>query len=367
VSNKIFKTAAMLAAFGLLLPGAIIIMDMPNASADPMTAPTFGNITVDNATIMVDHQVPENKFFGVVDTTAMQFAIKAYINGDMSVAGKSSVFPGPDTTNTAPMAESANATIFWHQYFSLMKHYNVNLVRLGAGDMWGSGIQYDAWTNHHDAYIAFLHNMLKEAESQGIWVVLVMAGSQEYPTFEYGGSGSVFDPSTSAYANMITYERDTMQSLRNDTALGWYDVFNEPDHNLVDANYWHGDKVKFNTWAKAVEKDTANVTSHPRTMGVAALGTLFSWSKADFDLATGKVGFEIPHVHYYGANRDPANFAGPEQWAKEDGKPLFWGELGENSVYPLVRYTFGEDTIWANGGQAITSMVLTGTPGYPNA
>jgi hypothetical protein len=100
-------------------------------------------------------------------------------------------------------------------------------------------------------------------------------------------------------------------------------------------------------------------------MGVAALGTLFSWSKADFDLATGKVGFEIAHVHYYGGNKDAANFAGPEEWAKADGTPLFWGELGENNEYPLTRYSFAEDTIWASGGQAITSMVLTGTAGYP--
>jgi hypothetical protein len=302
-----------------------------------------------------------------VDTTAMQFGIKAYIKGDMSVAGRSSVFPGPDTSNTSPIAENSNATVFWHQYFQLMKDNNVNLVRLGAGDAWGSEIQYDAWSNHHDAYIDFLHTMLKEAEAQNIWVVLVMAGSQEYPTYQYGGSGSVFDPSSSAYANLIDYSIDTMLAVENETALGWYDVFNEPDHNLVDAGYWQGDKVKFNTWAKAVERDTANVTDHPRTMGVAALGTLFDWSKADFDLATGKVGFEIAHVHYYGANKDAANFAGPEQWAKEDGVPLFWGELGANDVYPLVRYDFAEETIWANGGQAITSMVMTGTPGYPNA
>jgi hypothetical protein len=357
----------MLAAFGLLMPGAIIIMEMPTASATTVAAPTFGNITVNNATFLVNDQVPTNKFFGVVDTTAMQFAIKAYIEGDMSVAGKSSVFNGPDTTNSSPIAENSNATIFWHQYFSLMKHYNVNLVRLGCGDAWGSELQYNAWTGHHDAYIAFLHTMLREAESQGVWVALVLAGSQEYPTYQYGGSGSVFDPSSSAYANYVNYSRDTMVALKNDTALGMFDMFNEPDHNAVDAGYWHGDKVQFNTWAKAVARDTANVTAHPRMMGVAALGTLFSWSKGDFDLATGSVGFEIADVHYYGANKDPANFAGPEQWSKADGKPLFWSELGDNGAYPLTRYTFAEDTIWANGGQAITSMVLTGTPGYPYA
>ena len=38
--------------------------------------------------------------------------------------------------------------------------------------------------------------------------------------------------------------------------------------------------------------DTAGASTHPRTMGVAALGLMFNWDQADFDLATGDVGFE---------------------------------------------------------------------------
>ncbi len=273
--RNISKTAAMLAAFAMMLPGAIIIMDMPNASATTVAAPTYGNITVQNSTILVNGQVPSEHFFGVVDTTALAYAIEAYINGDMSVAGRTSVFNGPDTSSSSPISENSNATVFWHQYFALMKNYGVNLVRIGCADSWGSQIQYTAWSEHHNAYITLLETMLQQAKEQGVWTVLVLAGSQEYPTYQYNGSGSVFDPSSSAFANYVNYSRDTMVSLRNETALAWFDMFNEPDHNAVDAGYWHGNKIEFNTWAKAVERNTANLTSHPRTMGVAALGTLF--------------------------------------------------------------------------------------------
>ena len=76
-------------------------------------------------------------------------------------------------------------------------------------------------------------------------------------------------------------------------------------------------------------------------------------------------GSKICEVHYYGSSSDAGSFSSAQQWAAAAGKPLFWGELGYNAVYPLIRYTTAEDAIWANGGQAITSMVLTGTPGYP--
>ena len=101
-------------------------------------------------------------------------------------------------------------------------------------------------------------------------------------------------------------------------------------------------------------------------MGVAGYGDLFnSWSQEDFDLCSGKTGFEIAHRHYYASAEDPALFTEPEQWAENSGVPLFWGELADNSVYPLTRYSFAEEEIWNAGGQAITSMVLTGTEGYP--
>jgi len=143
-------------------------------------------------------------------------------------------------------------------------------------------------------------------------------------------------------------------------------VYNEPDHDQVYYGWWssHGGKAAFYAWACAVARE-AVAYGHPRTMGVAGLGAMFGWGQADFDLATGKVPFEIASRHYYASNTDLNNFRTPQQWAKNDNKPLYWGELANNYRYPLVRYKYAEAAIYATGGQAVTSMVLTGTSGYP--
>lgn len=361
--GPIFKSAIALVVLGLLLPGALIMTEAPMASA----APTFGRVTVSGTNILVDGAVPAEKFFGVDDTTALQFAIMTYINGEQGVRGWSSVFNTPDTPNYArsPVVPNDSPENFWHQYFALLQYYDCNLVRIGCGDAWGTELQYNAWLNHRDAYISLLRTMCEQAEAHGVWVTLVLAGSQEWPTYQYRGSGVPFDPSSQAFANWATYCRDIMAALEDENAICWYDLYNEPDHNFVADGYWRGDKVRFNTWAKAAVAATDGVSTHPRTMGVAALGNLFGWNKADFDLAVGTIGVEVLHVHYYGANYDANNFALPESWARQNGRPLFWGELGWNGQYPLTRYTFAENAIWEAGGQAIASMVLTGTPGYP--
>jgi hypothetical protein len=330
-------------------------------------------VTVSGTNILVDGKVPSEKFFGVVETTALQFAIMAYIYGDMSVAGRTSHLNGPDTSASNTIPYNSNPELFWHQYFALISYYNCNLVRMGAGDQWGSSLQYEAWLYHHDAYISLLNTMCAQAEQHGVWLCFVLAGSQEYPTYNYGGSGTVFDPNSQSFARYIDYCRDTMAALEGQDAIAMYDLFNEPDHNNVDANYWHGDKVRFNAWERAVAAKTAGASTHPRTMGVAAVGTLFpgygsDWSKYNFDLATGNGGFEILHRHFYASASGAGNeylFNDPENWAKQDGKPLFWGELAYNGVYPLTRWEFAENSIWKAGGQVIASMVLTGTPGYP--
>jgi hypothetical protein len=339
-------------------------MSAPEASA---ATTSYGRVTVSGTNILVNGAVPSEKFFGVVETTALQFAILTYVEGESGVAGKTSTFYGPDTSSQGYIPQNANAEQFWAEYFALCKLYGVNLVRLGAGDTWGSGIEYQAWLNHRSAYIAFLDTMCEQAEKYGVWICFVLAGSQEYPTYTYGGSGSVFNPSSSAYANYISYCRDVMGELENENAVAMYDLFNEPDHNNCWTNYWssNGGKNAFHTWATAVAEDTAGASTHPRTMGVAGYGSMFGWGQDDFDLATGTVPFEIASRHYYASNSDSNNFVTPEQWAKNDGKPLFWSELAYNAVYPLTRYTYGEQAIWAAGGQAITSMVLTGTSGYP--
>ena len=365
VSKKIPKIAVALSALALLLPG-VFLVGGPDTAAAATSASAYGRISVSGSDITVDGDASA-QFFGVVDTTALQFAILAYVEGETQYAGKTSVFNGPDTSDQGYISQNANAEEFWSQYFALLEYYDCNLVRIGAGDSWGSQIEYRAWTQHHDAYLSLLETMLEQAEAHNVWVVLVLAGSQEYPTYTYGGSGSVFDTGSTAYANYVEYCNEVMAALEDYDGLGWYDLFNEPDHNNCYANYWssHGGKTAFHAWASAVAADTADASTHPRSMGVAGYGNMFGWSQSDFDLATGTVGFEIASRHYYASASDASLFSTPEQWAENDNIPLFWGELAYNAVYPLTRWTFGEEAIYANGGQAIASMVLTGTSGYP--
>jgi hypothetical protein len=362
------KMAALLSVLVLVLSGVTLISTMPTASA----APTYGTVSVQGTNILVDGQTPANKFFGVVDTTALQFAVLTYIDGQTQFAGKTSVFNGPDTGDYSAVSPNDTPAKFFDRYFALLAYYHCNLVRIGAGDSWGTGIMYDAWVNHHDAFVSLLLTMEAAAEAHDVWVVLVLAGAAEYPTYTFGGSGSVFNSATSAYHNYISYCRGVMASLTGLKGIAWYDVYNEPDHNACYANYWmnNGNKVAFHAWACSVADDTAGASSHPRSMGVAGLGSMFGWGQSDFDLCTGTVPFEIASRHYYASATGPSNtylFSNPESWAKADGRPLYWGELGDNSVYPLIRYTFAEQAIFENGGQAITSMVLTGTAGYPLA
>ncbi|MGE5379280.1 MAG: hypothetical protein ACM3L5_00230, partial [Candidatus Saccharibacteria bacterium] len=199
-----FKLAAALAVIALLLPGALVVMSAPTVSA----ATTLGRVTVSGTNILVDGSIPSQKFIGVVETTALQFAVLAYIYGDSSVAGKTSHLNGPDTSGQGYIPYHDTPEQFWHQYFALSAYYNTNLVRLGAGDQWGSSIQYEAWLYHHDAYIAMLRTICDQAEQHGVWVCLVLAGSQEYPTYSYGGSGTVFNPSSESYDRYIAYCRD---------------------------------------------------------------------------------------------------------------------------------------------------------------
>ncbi|HOK28027.1 MAG TPA: hypothetical protein PLI21_03280, partial [Methanomassiliicoccaceae archaeon] len=89
------RTMAVLIMLGLLLPGALIMCEAPAASASS----PIGRVTVSGTNILVDGEMPDERFFGVVDTTALQFAIMAYINGDAGVRGWTSVFNTPDTND----------------------------------------------------------------------------------------------------------------------------------------------------------------------------------------------------------------------------------------------------------------------------
>jgi len=354
----------MLSIPTLLLSGPRATLETPLNEA----ASAYGRVTVQGPSILVNGRMPSEKFFGAVDPTALPFAILAYIRGETPYAGKSSLFNGPDTdpgqTRVAPNAAPEE---FWDRYFSLLSYYRCNLVRIGAGDSWGTGIMHDAWLDRRSEFTDLLRTMEARAEAHGVWVVLTLAGSAEHPMYAFGGTGSVFDARTSAYDGYIAYARSAMASLSGRRGIAWYDLFNEPDHNSAHAGWWqgHGGKDAFFSWASGVAADTTGASDHPRTMGVAGLGNMFGWGQEDFDLCAGRVPFEIASRHYYASNHDANNFIGPEQWARRNNKPLYWGELANNSVYPLVRYTFAEQAIYANGGQAITSMVLTGTPNYP--
>jgi len=353
----VVAVAAFLIAMNLMAPPALV--------TGGQAQPDYGRVAVQGSDIVIDGQ--KARFFGAVDTTALQFAIMAYINGETVVAGKSSLFNGPDTVegDVYRMAQRDSPEEFWHQYFALLEYYGLNLVRLGAGDTWGTGLQYRAWQDHRAEYLDMLDIILTQAEQHHVYVVLVLAGSQEYPTYQFDSDGSVFTPGSGAFDNYVKYCREVMAALEGYDGLGWFDMFNEPDHDKCSANFWNGDKQRFSEWAKAVASATAGASTHPRTMGVAGLGALFGWGQEDFDLATGKTGFEIAHRHYYASSNDANLFSEPEGWAEADNVPLFWGELGLNNVYPLTRWTYAEEQVWASGGQAITVMVLTGTPGYP--
>ncbi len=63
----------MLSALALLLPGAVILSETSSVSA----APAYGRVSVSGSDLTVNGDASA-QFFGVVDTTALQFAISAY-------------------------------------------------------------------------------------------------------------------------------------------------------------------------------------------------------------------------------------------------------------------------------------------------
>ena len=365
------KSATVLAvalSAALLLSGGALATNASAADHSPHASHhcSMPRVDVSGHEIVFNDSTKDDPLFGVVDPTVLAMATENYINGNDSFAGRSSVFNSPDTAHSVPITQNETPEVFWNQYFAQMAYYDVNLVRIGAADIWGTEIQHKAWQDHNDEFTSLLNDMCRAAENNGVYVCLVLAGSQEYPAYQFGGEGSVFDTSSSAYSNYIQYCNSMMSMLEDENAIAMYDMFNEPDHNNCDANYWHGNKQAFSSWASSVAEDTKNSSTHPRTLGVAGYGNLFnSWSQEDFDLSTGDVGFEIAHRHYYASAEDSTLFEDPEEWAESSNIPLYWGELADNSVYPLTRYSFAEEEIWDAGGQAITSMVLTGTEGYP--
>ncbi len=297
---------------------------------------------------------------GVVDTTALQYSLISWVEGEMAFAGKNQNFPNPRSKIPTTSLDD-----FWDIYFAYCQHFDLKLVRLGASDNWGSEVLYTSWMDHRQNFYHVLDTMAEKAAEHGAYIVLVLAGTQDYPAYDFRGPGDPFDTQSTAYSNYLTYARDVMTHLAPQQGIGIYDLWNEPDADKVDQKYWKGEKAAFSAWSTQVAQDTSDCAFHPRTMGVAGFGLLFDWGQEDFDLATGKVPFEIAQRHYYASAYDPRSAKEPEAWARNDGKPLLWGEVGNNGQLIQTRWPLMEEAISTNGGEAICSISMIGTEGFP--
>ena len=125
--------------------------------------------------------------------------------------------------------------------------------------------------------------------------------------------------------------------------------------------------MAFHEWAVSVAADTAGGSDLIRGQ----------WGQQDREsssvggvriliLSTGTVPFEVAQRHYYASDQSPYLLTQPQNWSEMDDKPLFWGELGNNLNGQPTRWYYADDQIRSSGGQAICSMTLIGTPGYPN-
>jgi hypothetical protein len=329
-------------------------------AAAPVKSTTSGSLGVSGTHLTVNGVDVNDTLNGVVDTTALQYSLETWVNGEMALAGKNQNFPYP-----LSKIPTTSLNDFWDNYFAACHHFNLTLVRLGASDNWGSEVLYTAWMYHRETFYQVLDTMAEKAADHGAFVVLVLAGTQDYPAYDFQGPGDPFDAQSQAYSNYIAYARDVMTHLAPKQGIGIYDLWNEPDADKVDQKYWKGDKVAFNVWSTQVAQDTAQYAFHPRTMGVAGYGVLFGWGQGDFDLATGKVPFEVSQRHYYASAYDPRSARDPEEWAKVAGKPLLWGEVGNNGHLIQTRWPQMEEGISTNGGDAICSIAMGGTEGYP--
>ena len=86
---------------------------------------------------------------------------------------------------------------------------------------------------------------MRAASSHGVFVVLVLAGTNGYPPFSFGGTGSPFDITSTAFSNYISYADDSMHALSGKEGIGMFDLWNEPDSDDCDVGYWHGDRWPF--------------------------------------------------------------------------------------------------------------------------
>lgn len=345
-----FRMATALSLILVLLVPASVLASTEAAGAELTEAP-------DNA-----------PYVGVDDTTVLIYAMLAHCEGEDSAWGRNMNFPHPDSGKL-----SCNEIgELWHQYFWLCRYYELTLVRIGASDSWGTRVMFEAWRDHPSSFGEVISSMLHEAAEHGVMVCLVMAGSQEHPLYAFGGWGSVLDTSSQAYGNYIQYCAGVMaitDSCEESSALFSYDCWNEPDHLSVNAAHWHGDQLRFRSWAQAVSSDLCPLTEAMVEMGTGGYtgqgGLWETWGLSSFLNITGLTGFDACHLHYYASVEDEYLVSDPLNWSAYVGKPLHWGELARNDVYPLQRWTWFEERLMELGADAWCNMVLRGTPGYP--
>jgi hypothetical protein len=355
MKKRIAALFICLLSIGMMLTSSVTTTTVEATYGDPLT--------VDGTDIKIGGTSIADPLFGVCDTTVLQFAIMSWINGESATyAGDNQIFP-----NFGGTIPCTNSSQLWGKYFTLAEYYGLDLVRIGAADKWGTDLQYYAWHDHHDQYIALLVEMADYAEAHGVKVILVLAGTQDYPGPSFGAADNSFVTTSTAYANYIAYARDTMTCLKDAPGIGIIDVWNEPDHNLCWSKCWSGSggKSAYHAWACDIADKTAAYNFHPRLIGVAGLGDMFGWGQAEFDLATGDIPFELNDRHYYAKINDAYLFWDPESWSQDTGKPLIWTELGNNTNYPEERWPFAEQQIAAAGGQAFVAMTMLGTANYP--
>ena len=124
MKKRLTSALSVLSVLALLIPCVLITSDLTSASA----ASAYGRVSVQGTSILVDGQTPSSKFYGVVDTTALAFAILTYIEGQTQYAGKSSVFNGPDTGHYGAVSPNDTAAHFFDRYFALLSYYHCNMA-----------------------------------------------------------------------------------------------------------------------------------------------------------------------------------------------------------------------------------------------
>jgi len=339
----------------------LIPLTLPSAQAT-----SVGFIRVNGTGFTVDGNPMITPLVGVDETTAVVFAIEAYVNRYSIYWGKNMNFPVPDTGQLAV----TNLSQLWYAYFWFCAQYSINLVRFSSADAWATEICYAAWRDHPTQYYAVLDEMTKQAYLRGIYIQLNMAGSQDFPYYSFGASDSVINLNKAvghAYHNYLDYLQGTMNHMDASpytNTIFSYDVWNEPDHDRVNTAYWHDNEIAFRTWARVIANDTTPMSTHIVEMGIVGQGSLFHWGFADFYNSTGSIGFDVCDRHYYASAEDAYLVSDPIEWADDCGKPLVWSELANNSGY-LHRWSWFETKLVTYGSQAWCNMVLTGTSGYP--